>query len=151
MRPGWCRAVKTETLLPVRLVGLASQGMIMTKNRLVSVVDDDESIRESLPDLLRLFDLEVEPYSSAEEFLAAGGPERTACLVLDISMPGMSGLELQLELGRQGWTVPIVFITSHPDETVASLVVKRGAVACLFKPFSQAAILEAVGAALGKS
>ena len=123
----------------------------MTKNSLVSVVDDDESIRESLPDLLRLFDFEVEAYPSAEEFLAADGPERTACLVLDISMPGMSGLELQLELARQGKAVPIVFITSHPDETVASLVVKRGAVACLFKPFSQAAILEAVGDALGES
>lgn len=123
----------------------------MTKNKLVSVVDDDESIRESLPDLLRLFDFEVEPYSSAEEFLATGGPERTACLVLDISMPGMSGLELQLELARQGRTVPIVFITSHPDEAIASLVVKRGALACLFKPFSQTAIVEAVGAALGKS
>ncbi len=135
----------------VRLAGLASQGMIMTKNKLLSVVDDDESILESLPDLLRSFDFEVESYSSAEEFLAAGGPERTACLVLDISMPGMSGLELQLELARKGQTVPIVFITSHPDETVASLVVKRGAVACLFKPFSQAAILEAVAAALAQT
>jgi FixJ family two-component response regulator len=123
----------------------------MTKTRRVSVVDDDESIRESLPDLLRSFGFEVEAYSSAEEFLAAGGPERTACLVLDISMPGMSGLELQLELARQGRTVPIVFITSHPDDAVASLVVKRGAVACLFKPFSQTAILEAVAAALVQS
>lgn len=123
----------------------------MTEDRLVSVVDDDESVRESLPDLLRLSNYDVEPYSSAEEFLAAGGPERTACLVLDISMPGMSGLELQLELARRGKTVPIVFITSHPDEAVASLVVERGAVACLFKPFSEAAILEAVGAALGRS
>ena len=123
----------------------------MTKNKLVSVVDDDESIRESLPELLRLFDFEVEPYSSAEEFLAAGGPERTACLLLDISMPGMSGLELQLELARLGQKVPIVFITSHPDETIVSLVLKRGAVACLAKPFSQAAILEAVNAALAKT
>ncbi len=123
----------------------------MLKSKLVSVVDDDESVRESLPDLLRSFGFEVEPFSSAEEFLALDGPDRTGCLVLDVAMPGMSGPELQLELSRLERDIPIVFITSHTDDAVKPRVLARGAVACLFKPFSETAILEAVNAAFGKS
>ncbi|MEO8114773.1 MAG: response regulator [Phenylobacterium sp.] len=118
-------------------------------SKLVSVVDDDESVRESLPDLLRSFGLETQPFASAEEFLASGSLGRTGCLILDVAMPGMSGLELQLELSRQKHDVPIVFITAHSVERVRPQVLKRGAVACLFKPFSETAILEAVNAALG--
>jgi FixJ family two-component response regulator len=122
----------------------------MVKSKLVSVVDDDESVRESLPDLLRSFGLEVEPFSSAEDFLASGGADRTGCLVLDVAMPGMSGLDLQLELIRRKQDIPIVFITSLADDTIEPRVLQRGAIACLFKPFSETAILEAVNAALAK-
>jgi FixJ family two-component response regulator len=114
----------------------------------VSVVDDDESVRESLPDLLRSFGLDVQPFASAEQFLASDGPARTQCLVLDVSMPGMSGLELQAELTRRGVGIPIVFMTAHEIERVRPQVLERGAVACLLKPFSERAMLDAVHAAL---
>jgi FixJ family two-component response regulator len=120
----------------------------MVKPKLVSVVDDDESVRESLPDLLRSFGLESQPFDSAEAFLASDSVERTSCLVLDVSMPGMTGPELQQELARQRRDIPIVFITAHSIDRVRPQVLKRGAVACLFKPFSETAILEAVNAAL---
>jgi FixJ family two-component response regulator len=116
--------------------------------RLVSVVDDDESVRESLPDLLRSFGLDVQPFASAEEFLASNGLARTACLVLDVAMPGMSGIELQEELSRQGAGIPIVFMTAQAIERVRPQVMKRGAVACLRKPFSESTILHAVRTAL---
>lgn len=118
--------------------------------KLVSVVDDDESVRESLPDLLRSFGLEAQPFASAEEFLASESLQRTGCLVLDVAMPGMSGLDLQQELARQEHNIPIVFITARSVEGVRPQVLKRGAVACLFKPFSEAAILEAVNTALSR-
>ena len=123
----------------------------MTEKKLVAVVDDDESVRESLPDLLRSFGFEVEPFSSAEAFLAAGGAQRADCLVLDVAMPGMSGPELQRELAGRSRNIPIVFITSLMDETIAPRLIKRGAIACLSKPFSETAILEAVNAALAIS
>jgi len=123
----------------------------MVKRRLVSVVDDDQSVRESLPDLLRSFGLDVQPFASAEEFLASDSLGRTGCLVLDVAMPGMSGLELQLELGRRRHDIPIVFITAHSIERVRPRVLERGAVACLFKPFSEKGILDAISAALGSA
>ena len=122
----------------------------MAMRKLVSVVDDDESVRESLPDLLRSFGLEVQPFASAEEFLESASLKHTGCLVLDVGMPGMSGLELQQELTRQKHRIPIVFITARSVERVRPQVLQRGAVACLFKPFSETAILEAVNAALGR-
>ena len=122
----------------------------MASPKLVAVVDDDESVRESLPELLRSFGLEVEAFASADEYLASGAVERTDCLVLDVSMPGMSGLELQLELARRKHAIPIVFITAHSDERVRPTVLKRGAVAYLIKPFSETAILEAINAGLAK-
>lgn len=120
----------------------------MVTRRLVSVVDDDESVRESLPDLLRSFGFEVHAFSSADEFLASERVGRTECLILDVAMPGMTGLELQQELARRKHNLPIIFITAHSVERVRPWVLKRGAVACLFKPFSETAILEAVNAAL---
>lgn len=120
----------------------------MVKRQLVSVVDDDESVRESLPDLLRSFGFEVHPFSSAEAFLASESVERTDCLILDVAMPGASGLELQQELTRQDRDIPIVFITAHSVERVRATVLKRGAVACLIKPFTETAMIEAVNAAL---
>jgi FixJ family two-component response regulator len=112
------------------------------------VVDDDESVRESLPDLLRACGFVVQAFASAEEFLANGALEQTRCLILDISMPGMTGFDLQQELARRGQKIPIVFITAFGDETVRSRALAAGAVACLFKPFSEAALLDAVEAAL---
>jgi FixJ family two-component response regulator len=121
---------------------------MVTAGNLVSLVDDDESIRESLPDLLRSFDLEVEAFSSAEAFLGSDNLRRTQCLILDVAMPGMSGPELQQELLRRNFMIPIIFITAHSDERISAEALKRGAVACLFKPFSETAILEAVNTAL---
>jgi len=116
---------------------------------LVSVVDDDESVRESLPDLLKEFGYEVQTFSSAEAFLASDCVGQTRCLILDIAMaPGMSGPDLQRDLSRRGQAIPIVFITAHGDETIRPRLLEEGAVECLFKPFSEAALLKAVDAAL---
>ena len=124
----------------------------MTSERLlVSVVDDDESVRESLPDLLREFGYSAKTFASAEEFLASGYVEKTGCLIADIAMPGMSGPELQSELKRRDHRVPIIFITAHGLERVRAELMKRGAVTCLPKPFSDEALLEALNAGFGIS
>lgn len=115
---------------------------------LISVVDDDESVRESLPDLLRECGFTVQAFSSAEEFLASDYLGQTRCLVLDVAMPGMSGPDLQQELARRRQEIPIVFITAHREEDVRPRLLARGAVECLFKPFSEAALLDALNAAL---
>lgn len=115
---------------------------------LISVVDDDESVRESLPDLLRELGFEVQAFSSAEEFLASDHLGHTRCLVLDVAMPGMTGPDLQQELARRRQEIPIVFITAHRDEDVRPRLHARGAVACLVKPFSETALLDALNAAL---
>jgi FixJ family two-component response regulator len=122
----------------------------MAKPPLVVVVDDDESVRESLPDLLRQFGFASQAFSSAEAFLASEVVGETSCLILDIAMPGMSGPELQQELIRRGLEIPIVFITAHADSTVRPRLLARGAVECLSKPFSEAALLDALNAALGR-
>ena len=114
----------------------------------VAVVDDDESVRESLPDLLREFGFEVRGFASAEEFLESDDTRNAECVVLDIAMPGMSGLDLQRELSRRERNVPIIFITAHGDEGVRRRVCERGAVDCLLKPFTDTALLEAMQAAM---
>jgi FixJ family two-component response regulator len=116
--------------------------------KLVSVVDDDEFIREALPDLLKSFGLDARPFASAEEFLASDSLDQTGCLVLDINMPGMTGPQLQQELTRRRHDIPIVFITANNDDDLGQKMLKRGAVACLRKPFSDTAMIEAVNAAL---
>ena len=121
----------------------------MVVRKLISVVDDDVSVRESLPDLLRSFGFEVAPFASAEAFLASDSLSRTNCLILDISMPGMTGPELQEEVRRRRHDIPIVFITAHSDERIIPRLLERGAVACLYKPLSETALLESVNAALG--
>jgi FixJ family two-component response regulator len=118
----------------------------MVKRQLVSVVDDDESVRESLPDLLRELGYSVRAFSSAEEFLASDCVGETRCLILDIAMPGMSGPDLQQELAVRGQEIPIVFITAQADETVRLRLLEQGAVECLFKPFSDMALFEALNA-----
>jgi FixJ family two-component response regulator len=120
----------------------------MVTRSLVSVVDDDESVRESLPDLLRQFGFAAEAFSSAEAFLASAFVNQTSCLILDIAMPGMSGPELQRELMRRGQGIPIVFITANGDKSVRPGLLAQGAVECLFKPFSETALLDALNAAL---
>jgi FixJ family two-component response regulator len=115
---------------------------------LVSVVDDDESVRESLPDLLRELGFAAESFSSAEAFLASDAVNRTRCLVLDIAMPGMTGPELQQELKQRRAIIPIVFITANGDKSVRPRMLGAGAVECLFKPFSETALLAAIRAAL---
>ena len=118
------------------------------KRPLVAVVDDDESVRESLPDLLRQFGFSAQAFSSAEDFLASEVVGETSCLILDVAMPGMSGPDLQQELIRRGPEIPIVFITAQGDETVRKRLLAHGAVECLFKPFSETALLDALNAAL---
>lgn len=120
----------------------------MGARSLVSVVDDDESVRESLPHLLRKFGFATQAFASAEEFLASEFVGQTRCLILDIAMPGMSGPALQMELLRRRQAIPIVFITAHGDETVRPRVLEAGAVECLFKPFSATALRAAVDTAL---
>jgi FixJ family two-component response regulator len=121
----------------------------MTRKRsLVSVVDDDESVRESLPDLLREFGFEVRAFASAEEFLTSDCVDQTKCLILDICMPGMTGPELQQELKNRRQEIPIIFITAQRDETIRSRVLEQGATACLLKPFSDKELYDAVNAAI---
>jgi FixJ family two-component response regulator len=120
----------------------------MVIRSLVSVVDDDESVRESLPDLLNELGFAVQAFASAEEFLASDYVGPTGCLILDIAMPGMSGPDLQRELTVRGQKIPIVFITAHGDATVRPHLLEQGAVECLFKPFSDTALLDALNAAL---
>jgi FixJ family two-component response regulator len=119
----------------------------MVIRSLVAVIDDDESVRESLPDLLRELGFAVQAFSTAEEFLASDYIGQTRCLILDIAMPGMSGPDLQRELTLRRQEIPVVFITAHGDETVRPRVLEQGAVECLSKPFSDAALLRALNAA----
>ena len=120
----------------------------MSTRPLVSIVDDDESVRESLPDLLHEMGFAVQVFSSAEEFLESDFVRLTKCLILDVGMPGMSGPDLQEELKLRRHRIPIVFITASRDDTVRPALIARGAVECLFKPFSDIALLSALQAAL---
>jgi len=121
----------------------------MSKRPLVSVVDDSDSVRESLPDLLEQAGFAVQAFASAEAFLDSVAPDGTNCLILDVGLPGMSGPDLQQELIRRGKALPIVFITAQGDKSLRPRLLSEGAVACLFKPFSDTALLDAVEAALG--
>lgn len=121
----------------------------MTRERsLVSVVDNDESVRESLSDLLGELGFEAHVFSSAEEFLKSGDLNETNCLILDVAMPGMSGPELHDELRRRQARIPVIFITAQKDDSMRPRMLARGAVDCLFKPFSDTALLKALNAAL---
>src|SRR5215470_20063048 len=115
---------------------------------LLSVVDDDESVRESLPDLLREFGFDARSFSSAPDFLSSDYVDATRCLILDVAMPGMNGLDLQQELKRRGQEVPIIFITGQKDDGIRTQAFKQGAVNFLYKPFSDTAVLDAINAAL---
>ena len=120
----------------------------MDNRPLISVVDDDESVRESLPDLLKEFGFHARAFSSAEDFLASDWVSRTNCLILDVAMPGMSGPDLQRELTTRRQEIPIVFITAHRDEYVRPRLMAQGAVECLYKPFTETDLLQALNTAL---
>lgn len=120
----------------------------MNKPLLVSVVDDDESVRESLPDLLKELGFATRTFSSGEDFLESEGMLDTKCLILDIAMPGIGGPDLKRELRRRNLKCPVIFITGQRDEGLRSRLLKDGAVDCLFKPFSDAALQRALDLAL---
>jgi FixJ family two-component response regulator len=126
----------------------SNQESVAIQRSLVSVVDDDESVRESLPDLLQEFGFAASTFSSAEEFLASDCLRQTRCLILDVAMPGMTGPALQQELIRRRMAIPIIFITANRDRTICTRLLEQGAAGCLFKPFSDTALLEALNAAL---
>jgi len=115
---------------------------------LLSVVDDDESMRDSLPDLIKEFGFGARAFSSAEEFLSSDFVDETSCLILDVAMPGMSGPDLHQELKRRGKKFPVIFITGQKDEAIRTRVLQQGAVGFLLKPFSDAALLAAIKTAL---
>ena len=115
---------------------------------LVSIVDDDESVRESLPDLLTELGFAAKAFASADEFLISDSVAATRCLILDIAMPGMSGPDLQHELTVRGHATKIIFITARGDEVLRRQLVARGAVDCLFKPFGERELKAALDAAL---
>jgi FixJ family two-component response regulator len=119
-----------------------------TERLLLSVVDDDEMLRESLPDLLREFGFSARAFSSGQEFLSSNDVGETRCLILDVAMPGMSGLEVQEELKRRGQAIPIIFISGQKDEEIRKQALRQGAVKFLHKPFSDSALFEAVNEAL---
>jgi len=115
------------------------------------LVDDDESVRESLPDLLKELGFDVQAFSSGEEFLDSGYQDRAGWLMLDIAMPGMSGLDVQQELARRRHEIPIIFITAHGDATTRPRMIANGAVDCLIKPFSETELVAALDAARERS
>jgi FixJ family two-component response regulator len=121
----------------------------MKAQLLISVVDDDQSVRESLPELLKDLGFATRTFSSAEEFLVSGAALQSSCLILDVAMPVMSGPELLRELRHRNLLIPVVFITARKDEVVRSQLVDDGAVECLFKPFSDTALLKALDKAIG--
>lgn len=126
----------------------SSQGRNGSARPLLSVVDDDESMRESLPELINEFGYEAQAFSSAEAFLATAPLDDISCVILDVSMPGMSGPELHRELKRRGMRIPVIFVTGQRDEAIRALVLEQGAAGFLLKPFSDEALLAAIKIAL---
>lgn len=122
----------------------------MDNTRLISVIDDDDSVRESLHRLIRSAGFAVKVFASAEEFLNSDQLRDTHCLILDVRMPAMNGLELQRLLVGAAIEIPVVFITAHGDETARSQALKNGAMGYLLKPFSKEALLKAIDAALAR-
>ena len=115
---------------------------------MVAIVDDDDSMRGALLGMLHVVGLPAQAFSSADEFLKSGQQHQISCLIADIRMPGMSGLELQAKLNADRCRVPIIFITAHRDDSVRPRALHNGAVECLFKPFSDTALLQALNTAI---
>jgi FixJ family two-component response regulator len=127
---------------------VCSQDKSIASHQLVSIVDDDESVRESLPDLITEFGFAARAFSSAKEFLSSSYVDETCCLILDVSMPCMSGPELHQELKRRGQSIPIIFITGQKDDIICARAVKQGAAGFLLKPFGDLDLLDAIKTAL---
>jgi len=126
----------------------SKRGENTSERSLLSVIDDDERLRESLPELLREFGFAARAFSSGPEFLSSNYVDETRCLILDVAMPEMSGLDLQQELKCRGQAIPIIFISGQKDEDIRKQALRQGAVKFLYKPFSDSDLLEAVNAAL---
>jgi FixJ family two-component response regulator len=136
------------TLTNVLLVMKSRKKRGHLQRALVSVVDDDESVRDSLPDLLRELGFEARAFASGDEFLSSDCVSGTRCLILDVAMPGMTGLDVQRELGLRGQKIPIIFITALNNEAVRAKAFEQGAAGFLLKPFSDTALLSAIKATL---
>ena len=123
---------------------MANQG----KTKLVAIVDDDDLMRSALQGMLKAVGWPAQVFASAEEFLKSGQYQQTACLIADIRMPGMSGLDLQAKLNSEKCRIPTIFITAHGDEKMRMQALRAGAVEFLAKPFDDEVLLESVRAAL---
>ena len=123
----------------------------MPRVQLISIVDDDDALRNSLDDLIRSIGFRTQGFPSAEAFLSSNQAYDTACLILDVRMPGMNGLELQRQMVAANWRIPIIFITSHADDDARARALEAGAVAFLYKPFREEELLTAIDAALKHS
>lgn len=121
---------------------------IPADGKVVAVIDDDESVRTALQELLKSAGFEAQAFASAEEFLKSGLQGQTGCLIADIRMPGMSGLELQAKLNADRCRIPTIFITAHGDEKMRMQALRAGAVEFLAKPFDDEVLLESIRAAL---
>jgi FixJ family two-component response regulator len=132
------------SVLVFRAVFVCRELVLMTARSLVSIVDDDASVRESLPPLVETFGFAAGAFESAEAFLASDALAATRCLILDVAMPGMSGPDLQRELARRGLELPTIFITARRDEALRQRLLDRGAAECLFKPFGETVLLQAL-------
>jgi FixJ family two-component response regulator len=122
--------------------------VIKGSTKLVAIVDDDDSMRNALDGLLKAVGFPAQAFASAEEFLKSGQQHQTSCLIADIRMPGMSGLELQAHLNAESCRIPIIFITAHGDAKMRMQALRAGAVEFLSKPFDEEVLLESVRAAL---
>jgi FixJ family two-component response regulator len=118
---------------------------------LISIVDDDDALRNSLDDLIQSIGFRTLGFPSAEEFLSSNQARDAACLILDVRMPGMSGLDLQHQIVAAKWQIPIIFVTSHADDVARARALDAGAVAFLYKPFHEEELLNAIDAALKRS
>ena len=127
---------------------LKGMDMGVPGSTIISIVDDDESVRDAIKSLLKSIGFRVAVFASAEGFLHSGQLQATACLILDVRMPGMSGLELQRQLAAAQWRIPIIFITAHDEEAARAQVLQACVVDCLRKPFSEEALLNAIRSAL---
>ena len=126
------------------LLSRLKRGGELPKTQVLSVVEDDASVRKATGRLIKSLGFTVEVFASGEEFLHFGNLHNTACLVLDVQMPGMSGLQLQSHLAGAGYRIPIIFITAYPDETTRALALDAGAVGFLYKPFGEEALLNGI-------
>src|ERR1700722_5683003 len=126
----------------------AEANMKSERPALVAIVDDNESVRDAVGSLFRSMGFRTEPFAGAKEFLAAPNLREFSCLILDVQMPGMDGLELQLRLAAASPPIPIIFVTAYVDQNTRARALRGGAVSFLTKPFSEDALLGAVQSAI---